>query len=103
MAESEDKAEGEEGGDFLEQVPSDVEDLDMTHYRLRVIPALARFTQLRTICMRQNLISDMQPLSLLTAECTELDLYDNRITDIQGLAHLTQLTYISPTKKFTGV
>ena len=52
---------------------------------------LAQLTQLTTLDLSDNNISDLTPLAQLT-QLTTLDLSDNNISDLTPLAQLTQLT-----------
>ena len=86
--------------------------VDLTHYRLKKVPVpVSSLTKvevstlatlsvcvlfisflLQHLCLRQNLIIDISPISELTT-LTELDLYDNEIKDIHGLEKLISLGY----------
>ncbi len=45
-----DKSEGdEEQEDFFSDVPDDVEDIDLTHYRLRQVPDFSRFKKIKVL------------------------------------------------------
>ena len=38
--------------DFFDGLSSDVDSLDLNHYRLKSVPSLARFVKLTSICLR---------------------------------------------------
>ncbi|KAI9318557.1 P-loop containing nucleoside triphosphate hydrolase protein, partial [Dichotomocladium elegans] len=82
----------EEG--LLDEYPLDSTELDVIHQRISNVPALnlQRFTRLERLCLRQNLILDIRGFEGLSL--TELDLYDNKISHIRNLSHLTTLTYL---------
>lgn len=90
------------------------QDIDLVHSRISSIPALRldRFTRLEVritstlsvlpesllneiraqkLCLRQNLIQDLEFPSNLSPTLKELDLYDNLIKHIQGLDELVNL------------
>ncbi|KAI8587339.1 hypothetical protein BDZ88DRAFT_444806 [Geranomyces variabilis] len=76
---------------FLDDIPDDVEELDLVHERLTTIENLGfeRFTNLRRLSLRQNLLSKLH--SLPNKTLTELDFYDNRLSRIENIDHLTNL------------
>ena len=80
--------------DMLADVQEDVDALDLVHLRITSISALHlnRFTQLRSLCLRQNLITEMDGGLEQNVALEELDLYDNRIQRVQGVSHLKKLT-----------
>ncbi|OBQ15375.1 MAG: hypothetical protein AN481_19725, partial [Aphanizomenon flos-aquae LD13] len=51
-------------------------------------------TNLTSLDLRENQISDIKPLSNLT-NLTSLDLWENQISDIKPLSNLTNLTSLS--------
>ncbi|EGZ77258.1 protein phosphatases PP1 regulatory subunit sds22 [Neurospora tetrasperma FGSC 2509] len=54
---------------------------------------LERFKQVARICLRQNLIQDIEGLAAVAETLQDLDLYDNLISHIgRGLTDLTNLT-----------
>ena len=63
------------------------------HLRVRSIPPLRleRFKNLERLCLRENLIQNIEGLTPLAGSLQELDLYDNLISHIRGLDHLTGL------------
>ncbi|KAF8639416.1 hypothetical protein AX17_001506 [Amanita inopinata Kibby_2008] len=70
-------------GDFLVDFPDETEDLELTHLRIGSLtnlrlPRFARY--LKRLCLRQNLISHLDPEGFHTLTLLEeLDLYDNKI------------------------
>ncbi|KAL2125300.1 hypothetical protein VTJ04DRAFT_1665 [Mycothermus thermophilus] len=80
--------------DLLDGEDPDTEEIISTHSRIRSIPALRldRFTKVTRICLRQNLIQEIEGLSPLAPTLKELDLYDNLISHIRGLDDLVNLT-----------
>lgn len=82
--------------DLLDGEPSDTEELNITHSRVRSIPSLQlqRFKKVASLCLRQNAIQDIDGLASLAGTLQELDLYDNLIPVIQGLDELASLTWL---------
>ncbi|OJD17708.1 hypothetical protein AJ78_02233 [Emergomyces pasteurianus Ep9510] len=80
--------------DLLSDFGNDIEDIDLVHCRISSLPALhlERFTHLERLCLRQNEISRISFPENLGPTLTDLDLYDNLISHIKGLDHLTKLT-----------
>ncbi|KAI1912882.1 protein phosphatase regulatory subunit Sds22 [Ophidiomyces ophidiicola] len=80
--------------DLLEGVEDTADDIDLVHSRITSIPALKleRFTHLERLCLRQNQISQISFPASLGPTLKDLDLYDNLISHIKGLDHLTNLT-----------
>ncbi len=80
--------------DLLEDEPDDVEEIDAIHSRIATITSLhlERFKQLRRLCLRQNVITEIEGLSFLAESLEDLDLYDNLLKHIRGLEDLTNLT-----------
>ncbi|EKM78738.1 hypothetical protein AGABI1DRAFT_75193 [Agaricus bisporus var. burnettii JB137-S8] len=84
----EDREEQEENNDFLVDFPDDTPELELLHSRIKSLANLhlPRFAAyLKKLCLRQNLISYLDPdifhqLTLLE----ELDLYDNKIRHIDA-------------------
>lgn len=70
------------------------QEVDLTHCQLRGVPTLVtRLNRVAVLCLRQNRISNITPLSdLVTLE--ELDLYYNELKTIHGLEKLTNLTCV---------
>ncbi|KAI9332913.1 protein phosphatase 1 regulatory subunit SDS22 [Zopfochytrium polystomum] len=101
LSEAEDEeAESGQGDDadpskILDGVPDDIEDLDMTHARLRSLEELrfSRFRRLKVLGLRQNLITTIGGLDNLPS-LQELDLYDNKISRIENLEGVPNLTYL---------
>ncbi|KZT56910.1 L domain-like protein [Calocera cornea HHB12733] len=99
--EEESEEEEEEGvhdgteQDFLADYPDDTEDLEVIHSRLTSTAPLRlpRFTHLKRLCLRQNVISALPEADFGTlTELEELDLYDNKVKELgEGLHHCTQL------------
>jgi len=95
--ESEEEDEVHDGTeeDFLADYPDDTEDLEVIHSRLTSTTPLRlpRFTNLKRLCLRQNVISALpeSDFGSLT-ELEELDLYDNKVKELgDGLRSCTQL------------
>lgn len=80
--------------DLLEDEPDDVEEIDCIHSRIATVPSLhlERFTKLRRLCLRQNVITEIEGLSSLADTLEDLDFYDNLISHIRGLEDLVNLT-----------
>lgn len=77
---------------FEDSVPTDLQELDLTHYRLKRVPAdITRFACLTRLCMRQNLLSSMRGIETLYT-VMDLDFYDNRIEQVECLEQMTELT-----------
>ncbi|OAX83360.1 hypothetical protein ACJ72_02271 [Emergomyces africanus] len=79
--------------DLLSEFDNDVEDIDLVHCRISSLPALhlERFTHLQKLCLRQNEIPQISFPENLGQTLIDLDLYDNLISHIKGLDHLTKL------------
>ncbi|KAJ8097103.1 hypothetical protein POJ06DRAFT_262526 [Lipomyces tetrasporus] len=73
--------------DLLNDLPHDVEDIDLVQLRIQSIPALnlSRFTKLQNLCLRENLVQQIEGLDEVGPHLHELDLYDNRISAIENL------------------
>lgn len=68
-------------------LPDDTESIDLIHLKIRSLEDLnlLRFRQLKSLCLRQNLIESISELEVLPAETMEeLDFYDNRIKHISS-------------------
>ena len=80
--------------DILDGEDEDTDEIICTHSRIKSIPALRleRFKQVARICLRQNLIQDIEGLSSVADTLRELDFYDNLISHIRGLDDLVNLT-----------
>ncbi|KAK3984835.1 protein phosphatase [Cladorrhinum sp. PSN332] len=81
--------------DLLDGEDPETDEIICTHSRIQSIAALRleRFTKVARICLRQNLIQDIEGLSGVADSLTELDLYDNLISHIgDGLSDLVNLT-----------
>jgi protein phosphatase 1 regulatory subunit 7 len=74
------------GPEFLADVSLDSEDLDLTHTQISNLDKINinRFTLLKTLSLRQNVITKISGLDKLV-NLEELDLYDNRIKHIENL------------------
>ncbi|KAK3355106.1 protein phosphatases PP1 regulatory subunit sds22 [Neurospora tetraspora] len=85
----------DEGKQFESAHPLDTDEIICTHSRIQSISALRleRFKQVARICLRQNLIQDIEGLTGVAETLQDLDLYDNLISHIgRGLTDLTNLT-----------
>ncbi|KAK0748002.1 hypothetical protein B0T21DRAFT_406557 [Apiosordaria backusii] len=83
------------GSDLLDDEDPETDEIICTHSRIQSIPALRleRFQKVVRICLRQNLIQDIEGLSSIASTLQELDLYDNLISHIgRGLEDLVNLT-----------
>ena len=80
--------------DLLDGEDPEVEDIDLVHCRISSVPALKldRFTKLQRLCLRQNAIQKIELPPILGETLTDIDLYDNLISHIQGLDACTKLT-----------
>ncbi|KAJ2656329.1 protein phosphatase regulatory subunit Sds22 [Coemansia sp. RSA 1200] len=92
-------AKEEKEDDLLAGFADDEASVELMHSRLRSLEGLSfeRFTELKYLGFRQNLLSDTTPLASLANVPTlkELDLYDNRLKRVDsGVAALTQLEYL---------
>ena len=68
-------------------LPDDTESIDLIHLKIRSLEDLnlLRFRQLKSLCLRQNLIESISELEVLPADTMEeLDFYDNRIKHISS-------------------
>lgn len=80
---------------LLDDLPSDSDDIDLTHSKIRTMKNLnlSRFKSLARLSFRQNLVTVIDAAD----ECptlTELDFYDNRILEVSGLEPLTAITCV---------
>jgi protein phosphatase 1 regulatory subunit 7 len=80
--------------DLLDGEDSDTDEIICTHSRIGSIPALhlERFKKVARLCLRQNLIQDIEGLSCIAESLQDLDFYDNLISHIRGLDDLVNLT-----------
>lgn len=80
--------------DLLDSEDSGTDEIMCSHSRISSISALrlSRFKNVARICLRQNVIQDIESLEGLADTLEELDLYDNLISHIRGLDGLTKLT-----------
>ncbi|CAO3696502.1 unnamed protein product [Rhizopus stolonifer] len=71
----------EEG--LLDEVPDDIEEIDLVHMKVSDLPSLGleKFKKLNRLYLRQNFIFDLKGLNSLSS-LTELDFYDNKISHI---------------------
>ncbi|KAI0994807.1 hypothetical protein K3495_g13375 [Podosphaera aphanis] len=76
------------------QADEDTTEIDCVHSRISSISALRleRFKKVTRLCLRQNSITEIEGLSCLASTLTDLDLYDNLITQIQNLEELQLLS-----------
>ncbi|MCP9264017.1 Phosphatase 1 regulatory subunit 7 [Dirofilaria immitis] len=74
----------------LNEFDVDSEAIDLNQCRVDTIPDFSRFTQLKELCMRQNLLTSLSD-HLAIATLTQLDLYDNQIEVISNLDKLVNL------------
>ncbi|SCV04804.1 LANO_0G12530g1_1 [Lachancea nothofagi CBS 11611] len=73
--------------DLTEDLPEETEAIDLVHLRIRSMEdlELQRFKQLKSLCLRQNLIESMSEVDVLPVETMEdIDLYDNKIKHISN-------------------
>ncbi|AEO70106.1 uncharacterized protein THITE_2121066 [Thermothielavioides terrestris NRRL 8126] len=79
--------------DLLDGEDPDTDEIICTHSRIQSIPALRleRFKKVARICLRQNLIQDIEGFSCLASTLHDLDLYDNLISHVRGLDDLVNL------------
>ncbi|KAK4451663.1 hypothetical protein QBC34DRAFT_423654 [Podospora aff. communis PSN243] len=79
---------------LLDAEDPETDEIICTHSRIQSIPALRleRFQQVVRICLRQNLIQDIEGFSGIAGTLQDLDLYDNLISHIRGLDDLVNLT-----------
>jgi len=80
--------------DLLDDYEPNTEEIDCVHSRVSSIPSLnlQRFKAVTRLCLRQNTITEIEGLSVLSTTLQDLDLYDNLIAHIRGLDDLTKLT-----------
>lgn len=66
---------------LLSDYPSDTEEIDLTHMKVSSLRALGlqRFTNVKSVCFRQNIITSMKGIDDLPEDLEILDLYDNRL------------------------
>ncbi|SCV02684.1 LAMI_0H01926g1_1 [Lachancea mirantina] len=81
--------------ELTKELPVDIERMDLVHLRIRSMEDLDlyRFTKLKELCLRQNLIESMSEVDVLPACIEDIDLYDNKIKHISSNVNkLTNLT-----------
>ncbi|KAL8884047.1 MAG: hypothetical protein Q9192_006936 [Flavoplaca navasiana] len=80
--------------DLLEDYEDDTDEIDLVHSRITSIPTLRldRFSNIESLCLRQNQISRVEFPSNIGSKLQELDLYDNLISHIRGMDDLVHLT-----------
>ncbi|CAG8593545.1 4753_t:CDS:10, partial [Dentiscutata heterogama] len=78
--------------DILGEYEDDAEEIELTHLRIKDLSSLdlARFQNLKKLCLRQNLITKIEGYETMT-NLEDLDLYDNRISYIENLEMLKNL------------
>ena len=79
---------------LLNDFPRDIEDIELLHLKIQSISALgfSNFPNVKTVCLRQNLITSLEGLEDLPETLEELDLYDNRFSHIGShLKHFKHL------------
>lgn len=85
----------EADAELTQDLPDDTEAIDLVHLRIRSMEdlELQRFTKLRSLCLRQNLIESMSEVDVLSPETmVDIDLYDNKIKHISSnIRKLTNL------------
>ena len=79
----------------LVTVPDDTDTLDFSQTRLTAIQNFSKFTQLKSICFRQNLLKTLATENLKAehglGQIKELDFYDNQLEKIENLDELVTL------------
>ena len=70
--------------DLLEEMSADTEEIDLTHLKITSLKklGLSRFPKVKTVCFRQNLLTNLSGLDDLPKDLVALDCYDNRIQRI---------------------
>lgn len=80
--------------DLTSDIPSDSEEINLIHLKIRSLEDLnlSRFTLIKTLCLRENLIDSIAPLKYIENKesVEELDFYDNRFNHISK--HINQFT-----------
>ena len=72
-----------------------VKEIDLSHSRLKTLPpSLLNLTKIKVLTLRQNVLKDISPLQKLPT-LSDLDVYDNELTEIPDLSMLTQLEYVA--------
>ncbi|KAI6172335.1 UBP-type domain-containing protein [Aphelenchoides besseyi] len=77
----------------LSAVSNEETELDLTQTISNEIPEISRFTQLKSLTLRTNLIKGINNRLDLTS-LTELDLYDNQIEGLNSLTKLRKLYFV---------
>ena len=79
----------------LNNFEADIDTIDLSLSRLSQLESFAKFTNLRSICFRSNLLKSFERQHLRKesglANIEELDFYDNQIETIENLDELTTL------------
>ncbi|PAV91461.1 hypothetical protein WR25_05799 [Diploscapter pachys] len=60
-------------------IPEDAKEVDLTRHRMKTIHGLETFTQVEKLCLRWNLLKQIENLDCTANTLTELDLYDNQM------------------------
>jgi len=85
----------DENGFRLDDLDLDFEsgDVDLNHARIKSIDSVdwSRFSEIESLCLRNNLISSLRGLEPLAPSLRELDLHDNQLTKIENLEILREL------------
>lgn len=79
--------------DLLEGEDPEAEEIDCQHSRITSMTALRldRFKKLKRLCLRQNMIQQIEIPDTCTETLEELELYDNLIKHMDGLDKFTEL------------
>jgi len=64
---------------YLDSLPSNIKEIDISYRKLTALPDLSRFTQLRLLVCRNNYITE---LPILPSSIKMIDCYGNKITKI---------------------
>lgn len=93
--ESDDNYDIDQDENLLNDFPRDTEEIELLHLKIRSIAALGfeNFPKVKTVCLRQNLVTSLEGLEDLPETLEELDLYDNRISHVGShLKHFKNIT-----------
>ncbi|CAB3404262.1 unnamed protein product [Caenorhabditis bovis] len=75
----------------LSTLSDDTKEIDITHTRADAVPDMTRFKNLQELCIRTNLLTEINERMLSLNNLVELDLYENQITEIKNLDNLVNL------------
>jgi len=83
--------EGNENFDLEKHLDPDAEVIDFEHCRIEEVKGLSKLKQVKSICLRNNLLKTIHGFNEVASTITELDLYDNQVKKMENLDELKDL------------